>query len=96
MGINQSGLQTPDTTSAQTTGKPYLKVRDGALSVSAFSKARDKGDSYIFIVAERAYKKGETWVNTSTLHVDDLLSMAFLMMQVHAKLKTKIETQKKE
>ena len=96
MGSSQSGSPTPETSSAKTTGKPYLKVRDGALSVSVFSRARSKGDPYVFAVPERAYKKDEDWVNTSTLHVDDLLPMAFLLMQTHARLKTKTETNKEE
>ena len=97
MGNPQSGPTAPVTNAAQTTGKPFLKLRDGTLSVSVFSKDRPQGDPYSVIVPERAYKdKAGKWINTSTLYEGDLLQMAFLLMQTHAKLRTSIESEKKE
>ena len=97
MGHSQSGPTAPETNAASTTGKPFLKLRDGTLSVSVFSKDRPQGDPYSVIVPERAYKdKAGKWINTSTLYEGDLLQMAFLLMQTHAKLRTSIEAEKKE
>jgi len=98
MGTTQSGSQTPEKSAAQNnTGRPVLKLRDGALSVSVFVKERAKGDPYAFAVPERAYKdKDDKWVNSATLHVDDLLAMAELLRLVHSRLKVKADIQKGE
>ncbi len=96
MSQNNSGTGNAQNKVPKTNGKPIFKMRDGTLTVSVFSMERPKGDPYVFIVPERAYKKGEDWFNTSTLHADDLLSMAFLLMQAHSKLRTKIQTETKE
>jgi hypothetical protein len=93
----EAGQTAPETNAAQTTGKPFLKLRDGTLSVSVFSKDRPQGDPYHVIVPERAYKdKSGKWVNTSTLYEGDLLQMALLLMQTHTRLKTSIESSEKK
>jgi len=97
MGTHQSGPAAPANNAAQNNGKPFLKLRDGTLSISVFSKERDKGDPYSVVVPERAYKdKSGKWINTSTLYEGDLLQMAFLLMQTHARLRTSIESEKQE
>ena len=98
MGSFSSGSQAPAKGSASSsTGKPVLKLRDGALSVSVFVKERAKGDPYTFVVPERAYKdKDDKWVNTPTLYVDDLLGMAELLRQAHVQLKVKMDSAKGE
>lgn len=98
MSDAQRGSQSPQNKTANTTGQPFLKLQDGALSLSCFSKARKAGgDEYVFAIPERAYKsKDGQWVNTSTLHVDDLLPMAFLLMQAHGRIRSKIEHAGKE
>ena len=93
MGTSQSGPAAPANNAAQNSGKPFLKLRDGTLSVSVFSKERDKGDPYSVIVPERAYKdKSGKWINTSTLYEGDLLQMSLLLQQIHARLRTTIES----
>ena len=97
MSSQETGQQPPDQNAAHTTGKPFLKLRDGALSVSAFRKSRPKGEAYVFISHERAFKdKQDEWVNVSMLHPSDLLPMAFLLMQAHARLNTKNDAPKRE
>lgn len=97
MGNPQSGPAAPENNAANNTGKPFLKLRDGTLSVSVFSKERDKGDPYSVIVPERAYKdKAGKWINTSTLYEGDLLQMALLLQQVHARLRTTVEAHLEE
>ncbi len=93
----EAGQTAPENNAAQTTGKPYLKLRDGTLSVSVFAKERQQGESYAIIVPERAYKdKSGKWVNTSTLYEGDLLQMAMLLMQTHARLRTTVESLEKK
>jgi hypothetical protein len=97
MGTPEAGQSAPENNAAQTTGKPHLKLRDGTLTVSVFYKDRQKGDPYAVIVPERAYKdKNGKWVNTSTLYEADLLQMAMLLMQTHARLRTTIEAAEKK
>ena len=97
MGTPQSGSHAPANNASQTTGKPFLKLRDGTLSVSVFSRERDKGDPYSVIVPERAYKdKSGKWINTSTLYESDLLQMSLLLQQIHARLRTTMESIEKE
>jgi hypothetical protein len=89
----EAGQTAPETNAAHTTGKPFLKLRDGTLSVSVFSKERAGAESYNVIVAERAYKdKSGKWVNTSVLYEGDLLQMALLLTQTYGRLKTAIES----
>ena len=97
MGTPQSGNAAPETNAAQNTVKPFLKLRDGTLTVSVFSKQSTKGDPYSVIVPERAYKdKAGNWVNTSTLYEGDLLQMSKLLAETHGQLRLTIDGEKKE
>ena len=97
MGTPESGPAAPETNAAKTTGKPFLKLRDGTLTVSVFSKQNAKGDPYSVIVPERAYKDREgKWVNTSTLYEGDLLQMSKLLAETHGQLRLTIVGEKTE
>jgi hypothetical protein len=98
MGLFSSGSQTPEQTSAtHITGTPLFRMMDDSLSVSVYSKELQPGHDYVFIVPERSYmnSRGEL-VSTTVLHTEDLLPMASLLWQCHARLRIKSAPAKQE
>jgi hypothetical protein len=63
--------------------KPAHKIRDGVLQVTIWRNQGEKGNWYS-VVPARSYKQGEeTWKQTDSLRLDDLLPMAKLFDQAH-------------
>ena len=63
--------------------KPAHKIRIGALQVTIWRNAGDKG-SWYSVTSSRSYKQGEeTWKETDSLNSDDLLPMAKLLDLAH-------------
>ena len=63
--------------------KPAHKFRNGVLQVTIWRNSGEKGTWYS-VVPTRSYKQGEdTWKETDSLNVDDLLPMAKLFDLAH-------------
>jgi hypothetical protein len=63
--------------------KPAHKIRIGALQVTIWRNAGDKG-SWYSIIPSRSYKQGDDgWKETDSLNFDDLLPMAKLFDLAH-------------
>ncbi len=64
--------------------KPAHKLRNGVLQVTIWRNSGEKGNWYS-IVPSRSYKQGDdTWRETDSLNVDDLLPMAKLFDEAHS------------
>ncbi len=66
-----------------------LKLTDGRLSATVFTKAKGQGQVHQFIVPERAYRSADekSWTNTHLLHEEDLLPMAALLTRLYSELR---------
>ncbi len=62
--------------------KPAAKFRDGALTVTVWKNAGDKGAFYS-VTPSRSYKKDDTWKETDRFGEDDLLPLAKLLDEAH-------------
>lgn len=74
------------------TGKsvPEIKLRDGLLTVTVFSRTTAKKVKQLFVVPERSYRNDqEQWVTTHLLHPEDLLPMALLLQRAYSELRVK-------
>jgi hypothetical protein len=63
--------------------QPAHKFRDGALQVTIWRNAGDKG-SWYSVIPSRGYKKGDAWKETESLGFEDLLAMSKLLNQAHS------------
>jgi hypothetical protein len=76
---------------------PELKLRDGRLTVTLFSRTTGEGDTQWFAVPERSYRDSQQeWVSTHTLHPDDLLPMAQLLQQLYSEHRVTIADDSKK
>jgi hypothetical protein len=62
--------------------KPAAKFRDGALTVTVWKNASDKGAFYS-ATPSRSYKKGEQWQESDRFGEGDLLPLAKLLDEAH-------------
>jgi hypothetical protein len=63
--------------------QPAHKIRSGVLQVTIWRNSGDKGNWYS-VVPARSYKQGDdTWKETDSLNLDDLLTMAKLLDLAH-------------
>ncbi|MCA9111901.1 MAG: hypothetical protein KDA52_18250 [Planctomycetaceae bacterium] len=71
-----------------------LKLTDGRLSATVFTKPKGKGQVHRFIIPERAYRNADekTWTNTHLLHEEDLLPMAALLTRTYQRLRHQEQT----
>src|SRR5438094_1185351 len=68
--------------------QPAHKFRNGVLQVTIWRNSGEKGNWYS-VVPTRSYKQGEdSWKETDSLNVDDLLPMAKLFDQAHTWIMT--------
>ncbi|MDP1798863.1 MAG: hypothetical protein Q8K78_15320 [Planctomycetaceae bacterium] len=68
-----------------------MKLRDGRLTVTLFSRSGADGEKQWFVVPERSYRNEQRqWKSTHVLHPDDLLSMALLLQRVYSEHRVKI------
>lgn len=71
---------------------PELKLRDGRLSVTIFSRTTAAEEKQWFVVPERSYRNEQRqWQSTHVLHPDDLLAMALLLQRAYSEHRTKID-----
>lgn len=93
---SQNGAQRPASQQQDATtpsAQPQLKLRDGTLTVTVFSKPNPKGDAQLFVVPERAYRDAnKKWQTTHLLHPDDLLRMSALLQETYARLRQTAKT----
>ena len=69
---------------------PELRLRDGCLSVTLFSRENAKKEKSYFIVPERSYRDADQkWVTTHLLHPEDLLPMSLLLQRAYSDLRVK-------
>lgn len=69
---------------------PEVKLRDGLLAVTIFSRTTAKKVKQLFVVPERSYRDDkEQWVKTHILHPEDLLPMALLLQRAYSELRVK-------
>jgi len=74
------------------TGKsvPEIKLRDGLLTVTVFSRTTAKKVKQLFVVPERSYRNDqEQWVTTHLLHPEDLLPMSLLLQRAYSDMRVK-------
>ena len=72
-------MTTPDTASK---AKPAHKIRSGALTVTIWKNAGEKGP-WFSVIANRSYKQGEEWKETNSYGFDDLMTLAKLLDLAH-------------
>lgn len=69
---------------------PELKLRDGRLSVTIFSRTNTDQEQQWFVVPERSYRNEKReWQSTHVLHPDDLLPMALLLQRAYSEHRVK-------
>jgi hypothetical protein len=67
-----------------------LRLRDGCLSVTLFSRENAKKEKSYFLVPERSYRDADQkWVSTHLLHPEDLLPMSLLLQRAYSELRIK-------
>ena len=74
--------------------KPAAKFRDGALTVTVWKNAGDKGAFYS-VTPSRSYKKGDTWSETDRFGYDDLMPLAKLLDEAHTWIRDKQQAERK-
>lgn len=75
---------------------PEIKLRDGLLSVTVFSRSVDKKEKQYFIVPERSYRNDASeWVTTHLLHPEDLLPMSLMFQKAYSDLRASEAVAKK-
>jgi hypothetical protein len=75
--------------------QPAHKIRISNLSVTIWRNSSDKGVWYS-VNPSRSYKKGdETWKETDSLGMDDLLPMAELLRQAFAWIARQVQEDSK-
>ena len=65
-----------------TQDKPAHAIRSGALTVTIWKNASDKGAWYS-VTPSRAYKQGDQWKDTDRFDFDDLMTLAKLLDLAH-------------
>lgn len=69
---------------------PELKLRDGRLTVTLFSRTTADEEKQWFVIPERSYRdEKREWQSTHVLHVDDLLPMALLLQRAYGEHRVK-------
>jgi hypothetical protein len=67
---------------------PELKLRDGSLTVTVFSRETGSKEKNLFVVPERSYRNAkQEWVTTHLLHPEDLLPMSLLLQRAYNDLR---------
>jgi hypothetical protein len=67
---------------------PEVKLRDGLLTVTVFSRSGAKKENQWFVVPERSYRNDKSeWVATHLLHPEDLLPMSLLLQRAYSELR---------
>ena len=67
---------------------PEIKLRDGLLSVTVFSRSVDKKEKQYFVVPERSFRNDASeWITTHLLHPEDLLPMSLLLQRAYSDLR---------
>ena len=62
--------------------KPVHKLRDGAIEISIWQNAGEKGP-WFSVTHRRSYKVGEDWKESDSYGSDDLLHLAKLLDMAH-------------
>jgi hypothetical protein len=74
--------------------KPRAKCRDGALSVTVWKNAGEKGAFYS-VTPRRSYKKDDQWKETDLFGSDDLLPLAKLLDEAHSWIRDAQQAERK-
>ena len=70
---------------------PELRLRDGCLTVTVFSREGTKKEKNYFIVPERSYRGAkQEWQTTHLLHPKDLLPMSLLLQRAYNDLRVSL------
>ena len=75
--------------------KPAAKFRDGALTVTVWKNAGDKGGAWYSVTPSRIYKKGDAWNETDRFGYDDLMPLAKLLDEAHTWIRDKQQAERK-
>jgi len=79
---------------ATSSAKPVLKLRDGSLNLTVFSKetvSRGKAREHSFVVLERSFQRDDAWQSTNLLHVEDLLAAAEMLRLAYLKVRDPVQ-----